>query len=340
MAETSIEWTDATWNPTSGCTKISPGCAHCYIERTPPMRMQGRRFVNGKIPLQFHDDRLGNPLHWRDPRRIFVNSMSDLFHADVPFDFIDRVFAIMALASWHTFQVLTKRADRMQEYIATRTPMGDVPRIELTPQWYQVATRILDAGEPGILGKAWSRAHDSMPDPMQPLPNVWLGVSVEDQRRADERIPLLLETPAAVRFLSCEPLLGPVDIIAPMPSEDRVAIGRGHPAEIDWCIVGGESGKGARPMHPAWVESLLEQCGRADVAFFFKQWGEWAPLNLADSKIHLEAPVCLVKPDGRAIRPYSFKDAPGAEMVRAGKKLAGRLLDGREWNEMPKSPSA
>src|SRR5438128_2220616 len=209
---TAIEWTDATGNPVTGCTKVSPGCAHCYIERTPPFRIAGRRFVHGAIPLQLHEDRLEQPLHWRTPRRIFVNSLSDLFHEQLSAAFIALVFDIMRRAHWHQFQILTKRSARL------RTLARQLP---------------------------WPA-------------NVWQGVSVENAAHV-ARIDDLREVPAAVRFLSVEPLLGPMSSL--------------RLAGIHWVIVGGESGPSRRPIDPAWVREIRDQCIAAHVPFFFKQWG-------------------------------------------------------------------
>ncbi len=212
-ANSKIEWTEATWNPVTGCTKISPGCKHCYAERL-AKRLQAmgvKKYANG-FRVTLHPDVLDIPLHWRKPRMIFVNSMSDLFHDEVPLTFIQRVFGTMQRAHWHTFQVLTKRAERLA-HLAPHLP--------------------------------WPR-------------NVWMGVSVENERYK-YRIDLLRQVPAAVRFLSLEPLLGP------LPELDL----RG----IHWVIVGGESGPGARPMRPEWVTDIRDQCLAAGVPFFFKQWG-------------------------------------------------------------------
>src|SRR5262245_17765497 len=198
-SNSAIEWTDATWNPVTGCTKISPGCAHCYIERTPAFRIERRRFVRGSIPLRFHYDRLDQPLHCRKPRRVFVNSLSDLFHADVPNEFIRRVFATMQVANWHQFQVLTKRSDRLRVFAP------------------------------------------NLPWP----PNVWQGVSVENAAHV-RRVHDLQQVCAAVRFLSIEPLLGP---IPNLPLEG-----------IDWVIVGGESGPVRRPMAVSWVRAINLHC--------------------------------------------------------------------------------
>lgn len=286
-----IEWTDETWNPVTGCTKVSPGCAHCYIERQTPMRIAGRKFVRGAIPVRLHPERLDAPLHWKAPRRIFVNSMSDLFHEDVPDEFIDRVFAVMALTGGerflcaagrrcehndspgcyhegggvrmgvHTFQILTKRPARMKAYIDSRT------------EWRQ---GIMDA----LNDPEWSMSYED-PDlivaPLGwPLPNVWLGVSVENQHWADERIPLLLQTPAAVRFISAEPMLGPVDLcphlLRGLRREPSCWLCGDQP-RLDWIIVGGESGHARRPLDLAWARSIRDQCRAAGVAFFMKQLG-------------------------------------------------------------------
>ena len=213
-----IEWTDATWNPVRGCKKVSPGCKHCYAETFAERwrGIPGHPYEQG-FDVRLVPEKLGDPARWRRPRRIFVNSMSDLFQDDVPASFVQDVFETMAVADWHTFQVLTKRADRMRQIV------GRLPRR------------------------------------LQRLPHVWLGVSVEDRKYGVPRIAELRRTPAAVRFLSVEPLL-----------ED---IGRLDLRKIDWVIVGGESGPRARPMQERWVVSLRDQCRAASVPFFFKQWG-------------------------------------------------------------------
>lgn len=258
-----IQWTDATWNPTTGCTKVSPGCAKCYIERTPPFRIHGRKFVNGHIPLELHENRLDAPLHWKKPRRVFVNSLSDLFHADVPDTFIDQVFGVMAHCPQHTFQLLTKRAERMRAYLST-----DKARL----------LDRLDAATDDF-------THGTIE--YWPLPNVWLGVSVENQHFADERIPLLLQTPAAVRFISAEPLLGPIDFsMNPsgqvLDSCDECGHRRPNPEcdacldappALDWVIVGGESGPRSRPFDTDAALKVVQQCQAANVPVFVKQLG-------------------------------------------------------------------
>jgi protein gp37 len=213
-----IEWTDATWNPVRGCQKVSPGCKHCYAE-TFAERWRGipRHPYEQGFDLRLVPSKLSEPLHWRRPRRIFVNSMSDLFQEGVPHDFIVQVFETMRIAHWHTFQILTKRADRME---------ADVSRL---------------------------------PESLINLPNVWLGVSVENRKHGLPRIEHLARTASAVRFLSIEPLL-----------ED---LGQVNLHQIDWVIVGGESGPGARPMREEWVVAIRDQCRRQRVPFFFKQWG-------------------------------------------------------------------
>lgn len=251
---TGIEWTDATWNPVHGCSKVSPGCAHCYAETL------SRRYGHTPAPwtpanadenVLLKPHKLGEPLRWKTPRRVFVNSMSDLFHEAVPDDFIRQVFATMAAAQQHTFQVLTKRPERMYD----------------------------------LLG-GWYRVPGQSPD--RPLPNVWLGVSIEN-RRYVHRADLLRATPAAVRFISAEPLLGPL-----VPHVRNIARGRhgwnlngGRGVElhddgldlagIDWLIVGGESGPGHRPIHEQWVRDLRDAAAAAGTAFFFKQWGGARP---------------------------------------------------------------
>jgi protein gp37 len=269
---TGIQWTDETWNPVVGCERVSPGCAHCYAKALHDMRHKA--LGEGKplppqyaVPfetVQLMPDRLGKPLKWRAPRRIFVNSVSDLFHDDVPDEFIAAVFGIMAAAERHTFQVLTKRPERMRGFLNGESR----PSHASMREWCYYAARDL-VGKDALDGcSPWKRDW--------PLSNLWFGVSVENQRWADERIPLLLQTPAAVRFLSCEPLLGPVDIIKHIGStRDRKIPGQGIyvPPRISWVIVGGESGKAARPFDAMWARSIIDQCREAGVAPFVKQLG-------------------------------------------------------------------
>lgn len=253
-----IEWTDATWNVVTGCTKVSPGCANCYIERTPAFRIAGRKFVKGATDLRMHEDRLEQPLHWKKPRRVFVNSLSDLFHPDVPDEFIVQVFAVMALCPQHTFQVLTKRPERMRALLSDDGFRGNVAEFitviledcDLPPslRWDPLARRTDDARAtcPDVEGEDW------------PLPNVWLGVSVENQRWL-ERVDVLKDIPAAMHFLSLEPLL-----------EDLGALILDG---IEWVIVGGESGPDARPCRLSWIRSVVRECQRQYVPCFVKQIG-------------------------------------------------------------------
>lgn len=233
MADKSaIEWTDATWNPVTGCVEVSEGCDHCYA-RTFAERWRGiagHPYEQG-FDVTLWPGRLEQPAKWKQPRRVFVNSMSDLFHDAVPDSFIAEVFGVMARASHHQFQILTKRPGRMASLLARS----------------------------GFVAQIACQAQDSI----WPLPNVWLGTSVENQRWARVRIPKLLQAPASVRFLSCEPLLGAIDL-------------RGL-GQLDWVIVGGESGHGARPMDLGWARSIRDQCLAAGVPFFFKQWGGRTP---------------------------------------------------------------
>lgn len=270
----SIDWTDATWNPVSGCSKVSPGCNHCYAETL------SLRFGWSKYPwseqwaaqnVVLKPERLDQPLRWRRPRRVFVNSMSDLFHPQVPFEFIDRVFAVMVLAHRHTFQVLTKRPERMAQYLRDYAAGG-------RHIWEACQATPMPGGRDKPAG-SW------------PIRNVWLGTSVEDQKRADERIPHLMKCPAAVRFLSCEPLLGPVNLKAIAVGDDVMDAvcgwvgrfdgftqdGRGgeepSAARVDWVIAGGESGPHARACDEQWLRDLRDQCVAAGVAYFLKQLG-------------------------------------------------------------------
>lgn len=349
-----IEWTEATWNPirfrnhaTGGvghfCEKVSPGCAHCYaatmqkrfknhIRYNAADRDKGELFLDERVLTQ--------PLRWKRPRMIFPCSMTDLFGPFVEQEWIERIVAVMSACGQHTFQVLTKRPERMRAFFAEttlsecqatycarmtineeRTPVRGLDRIRDTSAIN--GTRGAKVGE----GNYW------------PLPNAWWGVTVESQEYV-ERIEQLLATPAAVRFISAEPLLGPLDLdCTPWPNGwerpiDDISDGidplRFPRASLDWVIVGGESGPGARPMHPQWVRDLRDQCTSAGVPFFFKQWGEWHPAVFENG----EGDICY--PDNEAehqFREHAFGD--GTHMLRFGKQAAGRLLDGREWSEFP-----
>ena len=354
-----IEWTEKTWNPVRGCSPASPGCTHCYA-----MALAHRHGANptiegyegltqpskagpvwtGKVEAA-PDAVWETPLRRRTPTMWFVNSMGDLFHPEVPDAWIDRAFAVMALCPQHTFQVLTKHPERMREYFAS-TRRG----------W--VATAIsnvaVGAGLPFEQPEGPVEWTDG-PSPELaftgdwPLPNVWLGVSAEDQTRAEARIPVLLDTPAAVRFVSCEPLLGPIDLQSlqyprrygsgwrdALWGVKRDAYGTRLPGytsrdltTLDWVIVGGESGPKARPMHPDCARSLRDQCAAAGVPFFFKQWGEWWPGERKDHPRHDDF-ADEVWADAQS---YEWSDETRA--LRIGKRAAGNVLDGRTHLDMP-----
>lgn len=261
--KTAISWTDATWNPVRGCTKVSAGCKNCYAETVAERwrGIKGHPFEQG-FDLRLVPESLRKPLHWKAPRRIFVNSMSDLFHEEIPNEYIAAVFGVMAACPRHTFQVLTKRAARMRdwfEWIARPDEDGNYP---LTVQVLERALATF-----GIQAKA--------ADIDWPLPNVHLGVSAENQPMADERIPLLLQCQAAVRWVSAEPLLGPIDMWAfirsPLRDESLRALHSPDMPGIDWVVVGGESGTRFREMEVAWATSIVDQCKATGVPVFVKQ---------------------------------------------------------------------
>ncbi len=296
---TDISWTDASWNPWHGCHKISPGCKNCYMFR------DKKRYGQDPNVAVRSKTKFDEPLRWKDPKLIFTCSWSDWFieEADA---WRDEAWDIIRRTPQHTYQILTKRADRME---------GRVPN--------------------------------------PPLPNAWLGVSVENQQYADERIPILLNTPAMVRFLSVEPLLGPVSLreisLEPhgtwLPNHEFTVPGkincltrddedRYFQADnpVDWVIVGGESGHDARPMHPEWACAVRDQCVVAGIPFHFKQWGEWRPREAGDSDLQDQIRLTNAGENGQIIGSLGGNDV---WMQRVGKKAAGRLLDGREWNEFP-----
>ncbi len=262
-----IAWTDKTWNSVTGCTKVSAGCANCYAERMHRRlaAMGQEKYAQPFSKVVVHPDSLDKPLHWRKPRTIFVNSMSDLFHPDVPFEFIDQVFAVMALCPQHCFQILSKRTQRLAEYLTCDRGRYKFETDHTTYAWWvDLAARDLPFQRPEVT------------DFPHPLPNVWLGVSVENQATTNERIPHLLKCPAAVRFLSLEPMLGPINLDSD-DADGCHALGCGH-AEcecgnrgIDWLIVGCESGPGRRPFELDWARSVRDQCQAAGVPLFIKQ---------------------------------------------------------------------
>lgn len=338
---TKISWTRGddgspgeTWNPTLGCTKVSPGCDGCYAIRQARIREAN---PNSKIAAAYDGlvartasgldwtgrvnqlpDRLDLPLRWRKPRRVFVDSMSDLFHDAVSDEFIARVVAVMIAAPMHTFQVLTKRHARQRSLLRS------------VDFWTLVSRQ---------LGRLWNAPASA---PLKQMPAwIWMGVSVEDQASANLRIPALIETPAAVRWVSAEPLLGWVDmtslerrpggpLIDALAGDVKTRDGEVYaaaPGCIDWVVAGGESGPAARPMDPAWARSLRDQCTAAGVPFHFKQWGEVAPLNQLPTQ---------------AVASWELRNGPGyppETFCRVGVKAAGRELDGHVHDEYPNDKS-
>lgn len=344
---TKIEWTDATWNPITGCSVVSPGCTNCYA-----MKLAGTRLKNhptregltndskaGPVwngQVRFNEGMLLDPLRWRRPRMIFVCAHGDLFAENVPDEWIDQVFAVMALAPQHTFQVLTKRPERMRGYLHAIVECYHASPEEMDRRFGEVCVDLTSS----------PCASGAFEDRPWPLPNVWLGVSVEDQKRAEERIPVLLETPAAVRWISAEPLLGPIDIrrhieVGHLDSE----LGLSNPG-LDWVVAGGESGHNARPMHPDWARSLRDQCAAADVPFLFKQWGEWGKADFKPSGTPGAYAIATAGPDTEFWPQHVLKVdsyprqinlfGGGKVLQRVGKRAAGRLLDGVEHNAFPR----
>jgi len=376
-----IEWTDATWNPVTGCTVVSPGCTNCYA-----MRLAGTRLKNhptrvgltkpskaGPVwtgEVRMNEKALLEPLKWKRPRMIFVCAHGDLFHESVPDAWIDKVFAVMALCPQHTFQVLTKRSARMLEFFTghrrappdyeKRVP-GHTPVMRL--QGFIADFVRLGRFQPNGFGPVYAEDKAKARDRMRsyPLPNVWLGVSAERQQEAEARIPDLLATPAAVRFVSLEPLLGPIDLDAvkftAAPGFFGSALRWHHRGKchlddgisypiLDWVIVGGESQQGSRPMHPDWARSLRDRCAAAGVPFFFKQWGDWAPRadgihhGLTAMQGSLNQQTITASTDRSRVGMTVYHAGRGHDrsieiLERVSKKRAGRLLDGVEHNGMP-----
>lgn len=369
---TGIEWTrgmgeGATWNPIAAfvedpnadpdapstykfddapgklyvrgwfCTHDSEGCRHCYAERMNLWRGNGLEYIAQNLSrTRFEFMGLDDPIRWSRPRMIFPCSMTDLFADFYSDKMIDYVFAVMALSRRHVYQVLTKRARRMFEYMM---------HPEREAKWMNAVAHVVEGFN---LQKQCAREPIfSQREEWLPLPNVWMGVSVEDQKNAERRVRYLAKTRAALRWLSLEPLLGPVDIfdvdgkIAQQMGEDGAM---GFPADIiDWVVVGGESGPGARPMHPEWVRKVRDDCAQIGMPFFFKQWGNYAPVNLVSHEgdetiVRLDPGVKCVHISGRVEDdfPSIFRPAEWATMKHfADKKNAGATLDGREHKEWP-----
>lgn len=340
-----IEWTDATWNPVTGCTKVSPGCDHCYAE-TLAERFRGTpgHYYEQGFDVVLRPDKLDQPLRWTKPRMVFVNSMSDLFHDEIPDEYIARVFAVMAAASRHTFQLLTKRHARM------RALLNSYEFVELVR-----TTPLVPGGDPN-------------PHVPWPLPNLWLGVSTEDQKWADIRIPFLLATPAAVRWISAEPLLGPIDLDRPACDAHgrRKVVTDAHGREwcgfcaddgfsgelsfghwlnplnggLQWVVTGGESGRGARPLHPDWVRSMRDQCAAQEVPFLHKQNGAYVPVvgepRPGDVWVHGDGHGATPWTPDTAGAPAGRWSAAADVLVRpVNKRDAGRELDGKTYDGYP-----
>ena len=317
---TTIEWLQRpgtigeSWSPITGCSPVSEGCRNCWAKRM-SYRLAGRAGYP-EAPHQFdvtlHPDRLDQPLRWKKPRTVFVVSMGDLFHGDVEWTYMADVWDVMAETPQHTYLVLTKRPQNALEFMMD---------FYLPSPYYKGAV----------------------------LPNVWLGVTAETQEMADERIPILLQIPAAVRFVSVEPCLSAVDLERWLVScegcgnqgstgyitryDDQLCRACSKGAEgpsLDWTIVGGESGPGARPMHPDWAKGLRNQCQEAGTPYFFKQWGAWFPRSQWEHN-----PELVLPDDEECLRNGATLFITSDISHRVGKKAAGRLLDGRQWNEWP-----
>lgn len=337
--KTNIEWTDRTWNAIRGCTRVSEGCRNCYAENMAARFSDPGQWGHGlatrkpnrwtgKVVLD--EAALLKPLRWKKPRKIFVTSIGDPFHPDVPDEWIDRLFAVMALCPQHTFQLLTKRPERMWEYmngLKQRAFENDCTTTDY------ILSHCID-------DEWWAGMGRRVPGRLKwPLPNLWLGVSVENQEQADQRIPHLLATPAVVRFLSCEPLLGPINFEGCWVDDPDPRVHINWLERLDWVIVGGESGPAARPMHPDWVRELRDQCNQAQTPFLFKQWGEWAPGETVTRQTGWMPTASWFNDEWRlseenlATTDNHIDDEP--DLYRVGKKAAGRLLDGVDHNGYP-----
>ena len=344
MAESAIEWLwpkgfkGMAWNPITGCTKTSPGCANCYAE-TMSIRFQGVQGYGGnylagqpgQAAILFHEDRLQQPFHWKNPRCVFVNSVSDLFHEDVPFEWVEKILAVIALNPQHLFLALTKRPERMLEYFTMDRGISDVQSevMAMAEAKFGIVWDARGSNPANYRPRPWNpeslarrRAF-----PGWPLPNLWLGTSVENQHFADIRLPILRRVPAAVRWASVEPMLGAIDFskhFERFDSQGRNVTGiprmwdEDDTTSIDWAVFGGESGPGARPMHPGWLYQGIQVADAAGIPVFFKQWGNWRPRTLGD-----KGTVRMVKFKRGTPNPGELASA---RMVNVGKKKAGAKL--------------
>lgn len=346
MKHSSIEWTDHTFNPWEGCTKVSPGCANCYAEARNRRFAGGANWGPGAPRRRTSEANWRQPLRWNDQplqldeknghrhARVFCASLADWLDEEVPIEWFCDLLALINETDNLDWLLLTKRPENFEKRIAAVLALGIR---EAGPAWY--------------VAQCWSCE--------VPPPNVWLGTTVEDQARADERIPHLLRIPARVRFLSCEPLLGPVDldrwvfnraavverVAAKMLLNEHQADAITDHVRVHWVICGGESGPGARPMHPAWARSLRDQCAASGVAFFFKQWGEWLPDDQRGFTLGSSTTWCLVNKSGqfRVVLSKGARDwqqdsawSPGEQGVtKVGKMRAGRSLDGFTYEQFP-----
>lgn len=347
MSKSNIEWTDRTWNPVIGCSKISTGCNNCYAEKMAHrLKAMGTKGYENEFAVTLHPDRIDDPLKRRKPTVYFVCSMGDLFHDDVPFEFIDKILTTILRSPRHTYLILTKRPERMKEYFT---------------KWHQDyemddAEAYASCRPPAIYdGK---------------IKNLWLGVTAENQEHADKRIPILLDTPAFKRFVSIEPMLSKINLFGLMPSrerddklssvqlsmgvdavyDDRLYINalrgeskwyhRGENIEnqtnkLDWVICGGETGAYARGLHPDWVRSLKDQCEETQTPFFFKKWGEWIPIEETwkiDNAKRLQKNEQWVNLNGGS----GFHGAKIWRVKKVGRSSERYLIDGKEYRQFPK----
>jgi protein gp37 len=383
MADSKIEWTRGpdgskgkVWNPIRGCSPVSEGCRNCYAARfAHRFSAEGQRYEgltklteNGpawKGEVRLVPEFLSYPLRWNKPRRVFVNSMSDLFHPKVSNSFIAAVFGVMAVCRRHTFQILTKRPERLASWF--EWVQEEMKGRHINPALGHHAAAMVDTFSEKEADRIYQAINKMGFGRLSewPLPNVWLGVSVEDQVTAEKRVPKLLAAPAAVRWISIEPMLGAVLLgsleLATFTCKncgaDQLGEGCGcgagaQPAHdlkrewhkhwpIDWIVCGGESGPKARPVNPAWVRSIRDQCQAAGVPFLFKQWGEWKPhygVEEVDENVTIDMPPPpaggshIIEAGGRQ---YHFEGVGSTWMRWTGKHVAGRELDGKIWDEYP-----